>query len=512
MERQVIEIHYSYTMQRDHSYWVGKARELNPEIRDFIGGRWYEPPSRHLKKHGPRDGILICEYGDGGAGRADQAVSVARQAFTDGRWSRMSVQKRKEILFKFASLLEERGDEFALLECLDVGKPISDALHFDVPAAAACIRFNAEAADKVYGKVYASDLTSLSHELRRPIGVVAGIVGWNFPLYLAAQKIGPVLAAGNSLILKPSEFTSLSASRLAQLALEAGVPEGVLNVVHGAASVGAALAQHHDIDCLTFTGSTKTGKQLLIASGESNMKRLILECGGKAPNIVFSDCANLSAAAEAIVASAFWNQGQVCVATSRLLVQNDIKEELLKEVIRRTQELITGDPLEPATRFGALVSAEHKRKVLAYISQGPLDGARLAYQGPSIAPVEGGFYVPATIFDQVTPKQTLAQEEVFGPVLSVLSFHDEAEAIAIANDTVYGLSATLWTKDVGRAHRISQNLDAGLIVVNTARKPVGGPAEGVLPVGGHKQSGLGLEGGVEGLEAYLKRSTIQIFC
>lgn len=498
-------------MQRNHKFWLDNARALNLEIRDFVGGHWHELPRRNLRKYGPRDGLLLCEYGESGPERVDHAVSVAREAFNDGRWSKLPTQKRKDILFRFATLLEERREEFALFECLDVGKPISDALHFDVPTAVSCIRFNAEAADKHFGKVYSSDSTSLSYELRRPVGVVAGIVGWNFPLYLAAQKVGPVLAGGNSLILKPSEFTPFAASRLAQLALDAGIPEGVLNVVHGAASVGSTLAQHPDVDCLTFTGSTKTGKQLLVASGTSNMKRLILECGGKAPNIVFNDCANLSAAADAIVASAYWNQGQVCVATSRLLVQEDIKEELLNEIIRRMKGHIMGDPLNPDTKYGALVSAEHKRKVLAYIDQACDEGARLLYQANTTSPFEGGFYVPATVFDRVTAHQTLAQEEVFGPVLAALSFRDEAAALAIANNTIYGLSAVLWTKDMGRAHRVSQSLDSGLIVVNTADKAVGGPAEGVLPVGGLKQSGIGVEGGVEGLEAYLKRSTIQIF-
>lgn len=498
-------------MQQDQKYWLRKAQRVDLEIRDFIDGRWHEVPDREVKKYSPRDGQLLCEYGDGGSRQVDIAVSGARRAFQDGRWSKMPVQQRKEVLCRLAALLEEHRHEFALRECLDVGKPITDALQFDVPAAAACIRFNAEAADKCYGKVYATDFTSLSYQLRRPVGVVAGVIGWNFPLYQAAQKIGPVLATGNTLILKPSELTAFSAARLAHLSLEAGVPEGVLNVVHGAASVGSALAQHSDVDCITFTGSTRTGKQILISSGSSNMKRPILECGGKAPNIVFNDCPDLSAAAEAIVASAYWNQGQVCVASSRLLVQDDVKGELLAAVIRKTESLLMGDPLDPRTRYGALISAGHRNKVSGYIERATQDGARMAFRSPAPVPIEGGFYVPPTIFDDVTPQQALAQDEIFGPVLAVLTFRDEAEAIAIANGTMYGLSTILWTSDPGRAHRLSQALDFGWIVVNTTGRPQGGPAEGVMSVGGQKQSGLGLEGGVEGLEAYLKSSTVQIF-
>ena len=498
-------------MQQDPKYWIAKAQQIDLEIRDIVDGRRCDSARREVKKYGPRDGLLIYEFGDGGPQRVDVAVSVARRAFKDGRWSQAPIQRRKEILYKLASLLEEHREEFAIRECLDVGKPISDALQFDVPAAAACIRFNAEAVDKCYGKVYATDLTSLSYQLRKPLGVVAGVIGWNFPLYQAAQKIGPALATGNALILKPSELTAFSAFRVAELALEAGVPEGVLNVVHGAASVGSALAQHGGIDCISFTGSTRTGKQMLVSAGTSNMKRLILECGGKAPNIVFNDCPNLSAAAEAIVASAYWNQGQVCVASSRLLVQRDVKDELLAAVIQKTEALRMGDPLDPKTRFGALVSAEHRSKVSGYINRATHEGARLAFQGSAVAPIEGGFYVPPTIFDGVTSAQPLAQEEIFGPVVSVLNFRDEAEAIDIANSTIYGLSAILWTRDQGRAHRVSQSLDFGWIVVNTVGRPSGGPAEGVLSVGGHKQSGHGLEGGVEGIDAYLKSSTVQIF-
>jgi acyl-CoA reductase-like NAD-dependent aldehyde dehydrogenase len=492
--------------------WIKKAQELNRPIRNFIGGQWQAECSPPLfEKYGPRDGRLLYRFGAGTATDVDHAIVSAREAFQDGRWSQLPVQLRKDALYKLAALIDERREELALLECLDVGKPISDALKFDVPAAAASIRSNAEAADKVYGKVYAVDLSSLSYQLHRPVGVVAGIIGWNFPLLLAAGKIGPALAMGNSLVLKPSELTSFSASRLAELAIEAGVPEGVLNVVHGGRDTGATLANHVDVQLVTFTGSTHTGKKLLIAAGSSNMKQLILECGGKAPNIVFDDCPNLESVAESIVARAFWNQGQVCTASSRLLAQDGIKDELLRLVIKKVGKLSSGDPLKPETTFGALVSREHQRKVLAYIDSGEVDGARKVYESHCPSPYEGGFYVPPVIFDNVLPGQKIAQEEIFGPVLSVISFRSEQEAIKIANSTIYGLSAILWTKDPGRAHRVSQRISAGWIVVNATGKPVGGPGHGVLPVGGHKESGIGVEGGIEGLELYTTKTAVQYF-
>jgi acyl-CoA reductase-like NAD-dependent aldehyde dehydrogenase len=378
--------------------------------------------------------------------------------------------------------------------------------------AAAIIRASAEGADHLAGKVYGVDSTSLSYQLHRPVGVTAGIIGWNFPLMLAAGKIAPALIMGNSQILKPSELTSLSAARLAELALEAGVPEGVLNVIHGDFRAGAALAHHADIDLLTFTGSTHTGKRLLMAAGQSNMKRLILECGGKAPAIVFEDAPDLQAIAEGALAGAFWNQGQVCTASSRLLVQASVKEELVALLIEKAARLEVGDPLQEETRFGALVSGPHRRKVLEYVDGGIKEGARRVYRSEHPSPFVDGFYAAQTILDHVSPAQKIAKEEVFGPVLSVISFEDEQQAIDIANGTIYGLSAVLWTRDVARVHRLTQAVQAGWIVANTSSQPRGGPGEGVLSIGGHKQSGLGVEGGLEGLAAYTTQTAVQVYC
>jgi acyl-CoA reductase-like NAD-dependent aldehyde dehydrogenase len=492
--------------------WVARAGTLQSPIRNFVDGKSLAGEgAAELRKSGPRDGQELYSFAPGSARDVDSAVAAARRAFGDGRWSQLPAHRRSDALNRLAALLTERTEEFALAESLDTGKPIRDALAFDVPRAAASFRFSAAAGDKLASTVYGVDARSLSYQSRRPMGVVGGIVGWNFPLVLAAEKIGPALAMGNSLVLKPSELTSLSAARLGQLALEAGVPEGVLNVVHGSPEVGAALARHQDVDMITFTGSSRTGKLLLVAAGESNMKRLMLECGGKAPNIVFPDAPDLTAVADGIVARAFWNQGQVCTASSRLLVHEDIKEELLRLVIERASLLHPGDPLKEPTTFGALVSRGHLEKVRGYIASGASEGARTIYEASTSTPVPGGYYAAPVIFDQVSPRQRIAQEEIFGPVLSVLSFHDDAEAVRIANSTIYGLSAILWTRDVGRAHRISQSVDAGWIVVNATAAPTGGPGPGTLSIGGHKQSGIGVEGGVEGLKAYTRESAVQIF-
>ena len=491
--------------------WIARSKNINLDVRNFISGRWGTESSAEVCKYAPRDGSLLCRFGISASSDIENAVSSARAAYEDGRWSASTIQARKEMLYRLASLVERNREELALLDSLDVGKPISHAFDFDVPEAVATLRFSAEAADKFYGKVYGADPTSLSYELRRPLGVVAGITGWNFPLLQAAQKIGPVLATGNSLVLKPSELTSLSTARIASLAMEAGLPGGVLNVVHGDASVGSALAQHPNVDLVTFTGSSETGKRILIASGQSNMKRLVLECGGKAPNIVFDDFPDLEAVAEAVLTSALWNQGEVCAASSRLLVQATIKTELLKAIVDKVSSWTPGDPLRSETRYGALVSEAHQRKVVGYIEGGRKEGAVVAYEANPPPPHAGGFYLSPVIFDKVMPEHRIAREEIFGPVLSVIGFQDEEDAIRIANNTIYGLTAVIWTQDLRRAHRAAHGIKAGQIVINATAKRFGGPADSVLNVGGHKQSGIGAEGGVEGLEAYTSKTAVQLY-
>jgi len=491
--------------------WICRASNLAPEIRNFVDGRWTQASGPRMEKRAPRDGKLLCEFSSSDAHDADNAVKASRNAFGDGRWAALPVQQRKDVLFRLACLVDQHREELALLECIDTGRPISDALAVDVPMTAAIIKFNAEAVDKFYAPVYAADRTSLSYQLRRPVGVVAGIVGWNFPLALAAGKLGPALAVGNSVILKPSELSSLATARLAELAVEAGLPPGVLNVIHGNIVAGAALANHRDIDLLSFTGSTATGKRLLVAAGESNMKKVILECGGKAPNIVFEDCPDLDAVAAAVIARAFWNQGQVCTASTRLLVQESVKENLLSLIKEKTHFYVPGDPLLAETRLGAVISADHARKIRGYVELGKREGGRVIYERECRVPIDGGFYVAPTVFDDVSPEHTIAREEIFGPVLSVLSFKDVDEAVALANKTIYGLSAIVWTTNMGLAQRVTHAVKAGWVVVNATATPTGGPGTGVLTVSGHKESGLGAEGGTEGMENYLSKTAVQMF-
>lgn len=492
--------------------WIRRSKVLKPEVRNFINGQWQESGGKdRLLKHGPRDGQTLYEFGAGAKEEVHRVVALARQTFEDGRWSKVTVQRRKNVLHKLADLIEKHREELALLESLDVGKPISNALSFDIPAAAETIRFSAEAADKFYGRVFGADSSNLSYQLRRPIGVVAGITAWNFPFLIAAGKIGPALATGNSVILKPSELASLTSARIAELAVEAGVPEGVLNVIHGGPLIGAMLARHQHIDLVTFTGSTQTGKRLFVSAGTSNMKRLVLECGGKAPNIVFDDSPNLEAVAEAVLGRAFMNQGEVCTASSRLLIQESVKGLFMPILLEKIAGLKPGDPLNPDTRFGPLISKGHRQRVQNYIDSGIEDGSRIAYQGTAPAPHEGGFYLSPIIFDQVSSSQKIAREEIFGPVLSVLTFKDEDEAIRIANDTIYGLSAIIWTQSMTRAHRLTQGIKAGWITVNATGKPVGGPAGHMLSIGGHKQSGIGVEGGIAALEEFTTSTAVQYF-
>lgn len=486
--------------------WLECLQNASLGVRNVINGEAVECLGKErIKKYAPRDGSLLYELGEGRVEEVDQAVAHARQSFEDGRWSGLPVHQRKSVLYKLSDLLENHKEDLAFYECLDVGKSISQAL-VDVSIAINFLRQYAEGADKIFAPSI-TDGTTFTLQIRKPVGVVGAIIGWNFPLVLAVQKMGPALATGNSLVLKPSEFTSLSAGFLALLAIEAGVPPGVFNVVHGAGTtVGSALAQHPDVNLLSFTGSSATGKQMMIAAGQSNMKRLMLECGGKSPYIVFEDCPkDLDKIAASIVANTFDNQGEVCVASSRLLIHESLRDQLLPKVQALTAKLIPQDPLNPESTFGALINEAHLNKVLAYIDCGKQEGAKLIQGGKRVFVDTGdsdsqGYYLEPTIFDHVSPAHKIAQEEIFGPVLSVITFKDEAEAIKIANDTCYGLAAYVATESLSRAQRLSQCLSVGYVVIKGSSTPSGGGVE--ISLEGHRESGFGHEGGLAGLASY----------
>ncbi|MBE7374254.1 aldehyde dehydrogenase [Pseudomonas lopnurensis] len=489
--------------------WQQRARDLRIEGRAFIQGEYLDAVAGgRFDCISPVDGRLLvqvaaCEQAD-----ADRAVSSARVAFEAGVWAKLAPARRKAVLIRFADLLEAHREELALLETLDMGKPIGDSLAVDIPGAARALRWSGEAIDKLYDEVAATPHDQLGLVTREPVGVVAAIVPWNFPLMMACWKLGPALASGNSVVLKPSEKSPLTAIRIARLALEAGIPAGVLNVLPGYGhTVGKALALHMDVDTLVFTGSTRVAKQLMIYAGESNMKRVWLEAGGKSPNIVFADAPDLQAAAQAAASAIAFNQGEVCTAGSRLLVERSIKARFLPMVVEALKMWRPGNPLDPATNVGALVDTQQLNSVLGYIDAGREAGAQVLVGGQRTLEETGGLYVEPTIFDGVDNAMKIAQEEIFGPVLSVITFDSAEEAIAIANDTPYGLAAALWTADLSRAHRTARALRAGSVWVNQYD---GGDM--TAPFGGFKQSGNGRDKSLHAFDKYteLKATWIKL--
>ena len=489
--------------------WEQRASQLNIESRAFINGQYVDASNgATFDCLSPIDSRLLARVASCELADAELAVANARAAFESGVWSRLAPVARKRIMIRFADLLDAHAEELALLETLDMGKPIGDALSVDVPAASSALRWSGEAIDKIYDEVAATPHNELGLVTREPVGVVAAIVPWNFPLLMTCWKLGPALATGNSVVLKPSEKSPLTAIRLAQLAIDAGIPAGVLNVLPGFGhTVGKALALHMDVDTLVFTGSTRVAKQLLAYAGESNMKRVWLEAGGKSPHIVFADAPDLQAAAESAAAAIAFNQGEVCTAGSRLLVENAIKDQFVPMVVEAIKAWKPGHPLDPATNVGALVDAQQMRNVLGYIQAGHDDGAKLVAGGKQVFAETGGFYVEPTVFDGVHNAMRIAQEEIFGPVLSLIGFDSTEEAVAIANDTVYGLAAALWTRDLSKAHRVSRALRAGSVWVNQYD---GGDM--TAPFGGFKQSGNGRDKSLHAFDKYteLKATWIKL--
>jgi acyl-CoA reductase-like NAD-dependent aldehyde dehydrogenase len=490
--------------------WHERAEQTDFKVRNFIDGQYRDcVGSETIEKYAPNNGKLLYSFAAGDGSEVEQAVACAKRTYQAGVWSNLSIDERKAVISQLANLVEEHAETFALYESLDVGKPIMHALHDDLARTVGGLRSCVESIDKLVGSC-GTDAGSLVFQSRSPIGVVAGIAGWNFPLTLAAGKIGPALITGNSIVLKPSEFTSLSAGLLAELATEAGVPPGVVNVVHGGPAVGDAIARHMDIEMLSFVGSSATGELLMKAAGESNMKRLNLECGGKSPYIVYDDSEGyLDAVAADVVSTAFPNQGALCVAGTRLLVQDSIREKLMPKILKQAAKIKPKDPLDPSCSFGAMMNEAHMNKVLGYIEKGKADGAELIYGGKRVLQESGGFYVEPTIFDGVKPGDRISQEEIFGPVLSVLSFKDEAEAVEIANGTCFGLAAYVATQNLGRAQRMGRDIKSGMIQVFGSATPSGGGVS--VSIEGQKQSGFGRIGGLAGLAVYTNASTVFFF-
>jgi gamma-glutamyl-gamma-aminobutyraldehyde dehydrogenase/4-guanidinobutyraldehyde dehydrogenase/NAD-dependent aldehyde dehydrogenase len=481
--------------------------ELDIRSQAFIDGEYVDAVSGEtFDCVSPVTGETIAHVAAGDAPDVDRAAKAARAAFDSGAWSRLAPKKRKQVLLRLAALMEEHADELALLETIDMGKPIRDAQRVDVPLAAECIAYYGEAVDKVYDEVAPTDPSSVVMVVREPVGVVGAVVPWNFPLLLATWKLGPALATGNSVILKPAEQSPLTALRLAGLAAEAGIPAGVLQVVPGfGETAGQAIGRHADLDMVTFTGSTEVGKLFLRYSGESNMKRVALECGGKSPHIVTADAGDLDAAATAVAWGVFYNQGEVCNAGSRLLVHSSVKDELLDRVVKVAERIQPGDPLDPKTRMGAIVDAGQLDRVLGYIEAGKQEGASLHLGGSRTREETGGYYVEPTIFDAVSNEMRIAREEIFGPVLSTIAFDEVDDAIAIANDTIYGLAAAIWTDDVNVAHSAARRLRAGVVWVNTFDA-----GDITSPFGGFKQSGFGRDKSIHALDKFTDLKAIWI--
>ncbi|MFI0411288.1 aldehyde dehydrogenase family protein [Actinomadura sp. 3N508] len=479
--------------------WRARAAGLVPHTGHHIDGEFTGTASTPVVS--PRDGKTIARIASAGQPEVDAAVAAARRAFDTGPWPRLAPAERKAALLRWAGLIERDRSTIALLISLEMGKPISESYGIELRAVINCIRWYAEAADKQLDESPRTGGSSLALVTREPVGVVAAVVPWNFPLTMAAWKIAPALASGCTAVLKPAEESPLSALHLAALATEAGLPPGVFNVVNGPGEVaGRALGEHPSVDVLAFTGSTDVGRHFLRYAADSNLKRVWLELGGKSPNIILPDAPDLDAAADTAAWGIFFNAGEMCTAPSRLLVHRSIASRVVDRVVARAEALRTGDPLDPSTEMGPLVSLAHHARVMSHIQAAKSDGARLRTGATA-----DGRYIAPTVFDQVKPDMRLAREEVFGPVLAVLEFDTLDEAITLANDTDYGLAAAVWTSDLSTAHRVSRSLRAGTVWVNCYEE-----GDMSVPFGGVKQSGHGRDKSLHALDKYTDLKTTWI--
>ena len=482
--------------------WQSVAdRELAAaETRFFIDGRYVDAlDGQRFESVNPATGEVIAAVSAANARDVDAAVAAARRTFRAGAWSKMAPRARMEVLYRFTELIEEQAELLAILDTLNMGKPISDMLNIDLPSVVETFQFMAECIDKIEGSVTNTASDVMHFVLREPLGVVGAISPWNYPLLMATWKVAPALAAGNSVVLKPAEQAPLSCLRLAELFVEAGGPPGVFNVINGIGEVaGKALALHDDVDKITFTGSTEVGKLMLQYAGQSNMKRVALECGGKSPQIFMGDVADLDRAVAAAFNGVFANMGEVCNAGSRLLVDRSIHDEFVERFIAAGQNAyVPGDPLDPDTNLGPLVTREAQKRVLGLIEAARKDGATLRFGGSAPDGLEKGAYVAPTLFTDVSNRMRIAREEIFGPVATVIPFDGVEEGIAIANDTIYGLAAGIWTQDLTRAHRMIREIEAGVIWVNCFDE-----GDMTQPFGGYKQSGNARDKCMESLLSY----------
>ncbi|MGK2739493.1 aldehyde dehydrogenase [Tepidicaulis sp. LMO-SS28] len=484
-----------------------QASALAYRNQAFINGRFVDAASGEtFDCISPIDGQILTKVASCGAEDVDRAVTAARGIFEKGTWSEMAPRERKTVMLKFAAALADHADELALLETLDMGKPITFSRQGDIEGVIRTVQWYAEAIDKVYDELAPMGTGAVGMITREPLGVVSAVVPWNFPLLMAAWKFGPALAAGNSVIMKPAEQSPLSCLRVAEIAAEAGIPDGVFQVLPGfGETAGQALGRHMDVDMVAFTGSTEVGKYFLKYSAESNMKHISLECGGKSPNIVFADAPDLDAAAQDAGMAVFYNSGQVCVAATRLLVEESIHDEFLEKVKKVGETMQPNDPLDPGTMMGTMVDAGQTERVKSYIEIGKKEGAKLAYGGKQVRQNTGGYYIEPTIFDRVNNDMRIAKEEIFGPVLSTLTFKEPEEALKIANDSIYGLQASVWTRDINKAHQVARKLKAGTVNVNNTD---GGDI--TVPFGGYKQSGIGRDKSLHAYDKYTQLKTTYI--
>jgi 4-guanidinobutyraldehyde dehydrogenase/NAD-dependent aldehyde dehydrogenase len=491
-------------MQTLTKQWHERAAQLKIDGRAFINGQRVAAESGAVFDCiSPIDGRTLAAVARCDVADVDKAVLAARNAFDDRRWAGLAPAERKRTLIKFSDLLLQNREELALLETLDMGKPIKYSLSVDVPASANCIRWYGEAVDKIYDEIAPTADSSLALITREPVGVVAAIVPWNYPMIMASWKLGPALAAGNSVVLKPSEKSPLTALRMAEIALEAGIPAGVFNVVPGYGhEAGSALALHMDVDCIGFTGSTRVGKMIIKYAGDSNLKRAWTELGGKSANIVCADCPDLDAAVRSSIGAMFFNQGESCNAPSRLFVEESIKAQFLEKALAMMPSFQVGDPLDENTVMGAIVDGIQLKSVLGYIEAGKTEGAKLLSGGAQQRSDSGGYYVSPTLFDGVDSTMTIAREEIFGPVLSVFGFSDLQEAIRLANATPYGLQAAIWTSDLNKAIQTSRALKAGTVHVNAYDED-----DMTVPFGGYKQSGNGRDKSLHAFDKYTELKT-----